>query len=120
MDFKQFNKGFQSIDWNIDTKGWPFKKVADLGDGYTMAVSGWFFTKSKLYGKLNPVAIGPGFLVGFSDTQTETIKALLDNADAVAAVKRGECYIKIRKYHSDKYNKDGFSFDFIDKPNDIF
>lgn len=116
MDFTKFNKGYESIDWGVTTKDWGFKKPRELGEGYVTKVSGFFFTKSKTDGALNPVAIGQGFLIGFSKTQAEKVKDILADKEAIEAIKRGECYIKLRSYKSDKTDKPCWAFDFVNTP----
>lgn len=117
MDFTKYNKNtFDKIEWNLNTKGFTFKKLSDFyNQGIeTIQVFGFFFTKSENYG-LQPIAIAKDCLVNLPTHKKDVISEMLGNADCVSAIKNGECSLKVRKYKS-KYNKDCYDFDFIDTP----
>lgn len=117
MDFTKYNKNtFDKIEWNVNTKGFTFKKLSDFyNQGIkTIQVFGFFFTKSENYG-LQPIAIAKDCLVNLPTHKKDVISEMLGNADCVSAIKNGECSLKVRKYKS-KYNKDCYDFDFIDTP----
>lgn len=117
MDFTKYNKNtFDKIEWNVNTKGFTFKKLSDFYSQGTrfIRVFGFFFTKSENYG-LQPIAITKDCLVNLPTHKKDVISEMLGNADCVSAIKNGECSLKVRKYKS-KYNKDCYDFDFIDTP----
>ena len=117
MNFTQFNKSnFEKIEWNVNTEGFTFKKLADFFNSgiKTIQVFGFFFTKSENYG-LQPIAIVKDCLVNLPTHKKDVISEMLENADCVNAIKNGECSLKLRVYKS-KYNKDCYDFDFINTP----
>lgn len=115
MNFTQFNKNtFEKIEWNVNTKGFTFKKLSDFyrNDIKTIQVFGFFFTKSENYG-LQPVAILKDCLLNLPSHKKDVISEMLKNADCVNAIKKGECSLKLRGYKS-KYGKVCYDFDFVD------
>ena len=118
MDFTKLNKNnFEKIEWNVNTSGFTFKKLADFYNNGIKAVRvfGFFFTKSSEYG-LQPVAIAKDCLINLPKHKTEVISDMLKNADCVSAIKNGDCSLKLREYKS-KYNKTCYDFDFINTPS---
>ena len=114
MNFTQFNKNnFEKIEWNVNTKGFAFKKLSDFySHGIkTIQVFGFFFTKSENYG-LQPIAIAKDCLVNIPTHKKDVISEMLENADCVNAIKNGECSLKVHEYKS-KYNKVCYDFDFV-------
>lgn len=117
MNFTQFNKNtFEKIEWNVNTKGFTFRKLSDFyNQGVkTIQVFGFFFTKSENYG-LQPVAITKHCLVNLPTYKKDVISEMLKNVDCVNAIKNGECSLKLREYKS-KYGKVCYDFDFVDTP----
>ena len=117
MDFTKCNKNnFEKIEWNVNTKGFAFKKLSDIySQGIkTIQVFGFFFTKSENYG-LQPIAIGRNYLINLPTHKRDIISEMLKNADCVNAIKNGECSLKLREYKS-KYNKECYDFEFINTP----
>lgn len=116
MDFAKLNKNtFEKIEWNIDTKNFVFKKIADFyPTTKTVTAFGFFFVKSENYG-LQPVAILKDCLLNLPTHKRDIISEMLKNPDAVKAIKNGECSLTFREYKS-KYNKICYDFDFINTP----
>ena len=117
MNFTQYNKNsFEKIQWNVDTTFFTFKKLSDFfSQGVkTIQVFGFFFTKSENYG-LQPIAITKDCLVNLPTHKRDIISDMLKNPECVAAIKNGECSLKLREYKS-KYNKMCYDFDFINTP----
>ena len=117
MDFTQFNKNaFEKIEWNVNTEGFTFKKLADFfkSGAKTIQVFGFFFTKSENYG-LQPIAITKDCLVNLPIHKKDVISEMLKNTDCVNAIKKGECSLRLREYKS-KYGKVCYDFDFVDTP----
>ena len=117
MDFTKMNKNtFEKIEWNVNTEGFAFKKLADFFNTgiKTIQVFGFFFTKSDEYG-LQPIAIAKDCLVNLPKHKNDDISDMLKNAECVDAIKNGECSLKLHKYKS-KYGKYCYDFDFINTP----
>ena len=116
MDFTKLNKNnFEKIEWGVDTKGFVFKKIADIyEETNTVQVFGFFFVKSENYG-LQPVAILKDCLLNLPTHKRDVISEMLKNSDAVNAIKNGECSLTFRQYKS-KYNKVCYDFDFVNTP----
>ena len=90
--------------------------MADIANAGVKVVTvyGFFFTKSENYG-LQPIAIAKDCLLNLPTHKKDIISDMLKNADAVNAIKRGECSLKLREYQS-KYNKTCYDFDFVNTP----
>lgn len=116
MDFTKLNKNnFEKIEWGVDTKGFVFKKIADIyEETNTVQVFGFFFVKSENYG-LRPVAILKDCLLNLPTHKRDIISEMLKNSYAVNAIKNGECSLTFRQYRS-KYNKVCYDFDFVNTP----
>ena len=117
MNFTQYNKNsFEKIEWNVNTEGFTFKKLADFYKSGVkiIRVFGFFFTKSENYG-LQPIAITSDYLVNLQTHKRDIISDMLKNPECVSAIKNGECSLKLREYKS-KYNKMCYDIDFIDTP----
>lgn len=115
MNFTKFNKNqFEKIEWTKKTDGFIFKKMSDFyNEGIKkIKVYGFFFTKSDKYG-LQPVAICEDCLLNLPSHKRDIISEMLKDKEAVTAIDKGECVIKLREYKS-KYNKICYDFDFVD------
>ena len=118
MNFTQFNNNnFEKIEWNVNTEGFTFRKLADFYSqgNKIIQVFGFFFTKSENFG-LQPIAITKDCLVNLPTHKKDIISDMLKKADCVNAIKNGECSLKLREYKS-KYNKICYDFDFINTPS---
>ena len=117
MNFTQFNNNnFEKIEWNVNTEGFTFKKLADFFKSGVkkIQVFGFFFVKSENYG-LQPVAILKDCLLNLPTHKRDIISDMLKNVDCVNAIKNGECSLKLHEYKS-KYGKSFYDFDFINTP----
>ena len=117
MNFTQFNNNnFEKIEWNVNTEGFTFKKLADFFKSgvKTIQVFRFFFVKPENFG-LQPIAILKDCLLNLPTHKKDIISDMLKNADCVNAIKNGECSLKLREYKS-KYNKTCYDFDFINTP----
>ena len=113
MNFTKFNKNqFEKIEWRIDTKNFPFKKISDLyEEGITKQVCrGFFFSKSKDFG-LQPNAILSDCLLNLPTHLKDVVSEVLKDKEAVESIKRGELTLVFRKYDS-KYKKDCYTVEF--------
>lgn len=115
MNFTKFNKNqFEKIEWSKKTEGFNFKKMSDFyNEGIKkIKIYGFFFTKSDNYG-LQPIAICEDCLLNLPTHKRDIISEMLKDKEAVTAIDKGECVIKLREYKS-KYNKICYDFDFVD------
>lgn len=113
MDFKKFNKGFEKIDWEVNTDNFEYKSLKELFESGVkeLTIKGFFFSKSDFGLQAN--AITDSFFVNLPKDKNETIQEILKEKDCISSIKNGECKILIRDYHSKKYNKQCFTFDFV-------
>lgn len=115
MNFTQFNKNqFKKIDWQIETKEYCFKKLSEYGNNAIINVKGFFFMKTNFGLQLIAIDEQNKTLVNLPCNKQETISNLLKDDNAINAIKNGECFIQVRSYHSKKYNKECFTFDFVE------
>ena len=81
MNFTQYNTNtFEKIEWNVNTKGFTFKKLADFFKSGVKIIQifGFFFTKSENYG-LQPIAITSDCLVNLPTHKRDIISNMLKN-----------------------------------------
>lgn len=118
MNFTQFNK-MNRIDWGVKTENLPFKKLSELANEKieVVKVRGFYLCNTKFGKQANMIT--DSAVVNVPKSLTDTIESILNDSEAINAIKNGECYIRIRKYHSITYNKDCYSFDFISE-SDVY
>jgi hypothetical protein len=92
----------------------PFKKLSDLGETNTplIILSMWINTKGK-YGD-HPVVATSSELVDFPNSMTEAVKEMIKDDDVIEAVNNRKLGFTVRKYHTNKYNRDAYTADFVD------
>jgi len=112
MNFTQFNKT-NRIDWGVKTENLPFKKLSELANENieVVKIRGFYLCNTK-FGKQANMIIDSA-IVNVPKSMTDTIESILNDSEAINAIKNSECYARIRKYHSKTYNKDCYTFDFI-------
>lgn len=115
FDFESLNKDYSSPFTYQMKEDAPFVKISDLDEKevYTLAIL--YINKKSKYGD-HPVAgikENDGTWISLPSHLVDTAKAILDNKEAIEAINKGECGIKVRKFHSDKFNRDGYSIDFV-------
>lgn len=92
----------------------PFMRLSELGDTNTpfIILSMWINSKG-IYGA-HPVVATPSALVDFPKTMTGTVKEMIKDAEVIDAVNNRKLGFTVRKYHSNKYNRDAYTADFVD------
>ena len=95
----------------------PFMKLSELGETDTpgtlyIILSMWINTKGK-YGEHPVVATSQG-LVDFPNSMTETVKEMIKDDEVIDAVNNRKLGFTVRKYHTNKYNRDAYTADFVD------
>lgn len=114
MKFTKFNKT-NHIDWNVNSSNFPFRKIADVyGEGVKLVKIRGFYVQEGKFGK-QANAITDSYILNLPKHATETIEQILDDSEAVESIKNGECWIQLYPYHSKTYNKECFSFNFVDE-----
>lgn len=109
----KFNKKNLSTEWGIDTKEFDFYKPKDIELDKVHKLYGLFVTKGGKYGD-NASAILEDKFVNISQSYLEEVKDILADEDAIQYIKDGHAGIIFSKFHSDKYDKDGYSVEFVD------
>ena len=92
----------------------PFLKLSELGETNTplIILSMWINTKGK-YGE-HPVVATPSGLVDFPNSMAETVKEMIKDDEVIDAVNNRKLGFTVRKYHTNKYNRDAYTADFVD------
>lgn len=113
MDFNKFNSGskYEKIDWGVDTKDFPFVSIRDLWEKNVKktTVFGLFFSKGNF--GLQPNAIGAGYILNLPQHLNDDISKMLDDKEAVEAIKKGDLTLCFYQYDS-KYRKGCFGVSF--------
>lgn len=125
FSIKKYNKGGK---FNIDTTNLTYKKLKDLyseNNTDTVYAIGAIYinTKSK-FGEnpnvcvmdmdKNTGEIVPVFMVNLPRHLTDDCRAMLDDEEAVDAIKNIRVGFSIRKYHNKVYNTDAYSVEWTD------
>jgi hypothetical protein len=118
MKFTKFNKT-NRIEWGISTENLPFKKLGDIfNEGVKLVKIRGFYLQNGRFGK-QANAITDSCILNVPTHMTKTIEEILNDSEAIEAIKNGECWVSIHKYHSSTYNKDCYSFDFVEESDTI-
>lgn len=118
FNFGKYNSQF-SNPFKVGTDN-DYVSLADLGDGFNFCLEGVFINRKSRFGA-HPVAQahininGERTLVNISLPQhmNETFKQILADNGAIEAVNQGQCFCKVEKFHSKKYNRESYSVRFI-------
>lgn len=113
MDFTKKNN-FKKIEWGIDTSNFKYKKLKDLYtvDKKSYIVRGFYVSNSGNYGK-HAIAILDDCLVDLPKHKLEVIEELLNDKEAIDAIKNCECGFTVTKYTDKKFKKECYSFEFV-------
>lgn len=103
---------FETIDWGVDIKGKPFKKCSEMKLDTEYKVLGIYISKDRGYGN-GAVAILEDCLLNLPTSMLEEAKEILADPEAVEELKSGKSKLKISTFTSKKYNKIGYSVEFI-------
>lgn len=76
-------------------------------------VLGLFTNNGGKFGT-EPVAIVDGFLVNLPRHLLDAVQQMLDSDEIVQYIKDGHVAFKIYEYHSNKYNRDAYSIEWLD------
>lgn len=92
----------------------PFMKLSELGESDTpfIILTMWINTKGKF--GAHPVIATPSGLVDFPNSMTETVKEMIADDEVIEAVNAGKLGFTVRKYHTNRYNRDAYTADFVD------
>lgn len=92
----------------------PFMKLSELGERTEpiKILTMWINTKGKF--GAHPVVATPSGLVDFPNSMTETMTEMITDDEVIEAVNSGKLGFTVRKYHSNKYNRDAYTADFVD------
>lgn len=110
MDFSTLNTNHSTFT-NLQ-KDLPFKKLNEIELGKTYTVTAILFAKTK-FGERPFVSLKEGMNVSLPKGQYDTCKSICGNADAVKDINDGKCGIKFGKYHSNKFNCDCMSVEWV-------
>ena len=102
--------------FDVDTTGYSWvdlKKLFDTDPEKQYKVLGLFTNNGGKCGT-EPVAIINGFLVNLPRHLLDAVQQMLDSNEIVQYIKDGHVAFKIYEYHSNKYNRDAFSIEWLD------
>ena len=110
MDFTTLNTNHSTFT-NLK-KDLPFKKMNEIELGKVYTVNAVLFAKTK-FGERPFVSLKEGFNVSLPKGQNDTCRSICENVDAVKDINDGKCGIKFEKYHSNKFNCDCMSVEWV-------
>lgn len=114
--FAELNGG--GIDWGVDTKEYPYKKIPDLDQSGKYVVKGMFINRNKSEKELKEygasvVLILDGVLLSIPNHYETAVQTIIDDPEKVAAVKAGKCIIG-DFYTYQSHGKVCYAFKWID------
>lgn len=107
----KFSKG-ATVDWGINTEGYPYHRLKELVVGETYVVRGVFVTSSEQYGK-SPVAITDGALINLPQHLVPEVEEIRRDEEMIAEIKSGKVGMRVYAYDS-KQRKDCRSIEWVD------
>lgn len=116
MDFTTLNTNHNTFT-NLQ-KDLPFKKLDEIELGKVYTVNAILFAKSK-FGERPFVSLAEGINVSLPKGQIETCRSICENADAVKDINDGKCGIKFNKYHSNKFDRECMSVEWVNIEDDV-
>ena len=114
MGISNYNKF--SRKFNTEIKDLSFVKLEDLykdKPDMVYILTGLFINKKSKFGD-RPYASTPDFLVDLPMSMLKTVQDMMNDPAVVETVNEGKAGIKVVTYHSNKYNKDCYSVEFVD------
>ena len=114
--FAELNGG--GIDWGIDSKEFPYKKINELDQAGKYVVKGMFINTKKRERELKDygasvVLILDGVLLSIPNHYETAVRTILDDPEKVTAVKAGKCSIG-DFYTYESHGKTCYAFKWID------
>lgn len=110
MDFTTLNTNHSTFT-NLK-KDLPFKKLDEIELGKVYTVTAVLFAKTK-FGERPFVSLKEGINVSLPKGQSDVCHSICSNSDAIKDINDGKCGIKFEKYHSNKFNCDCMSVEWV-------
>lgn len=107
----KYNNG--TIDWGIDTKGFEYHPLHEAGEGMTLNVYGLYINNKSKF-EPAPVLIAADRYYNLPSYMTETVKAMLQDDELIAAIKDRKVGATVRKFIDKKYGRESWTVDWID------
>lgn len=114
FSMSKFNKGAK-FSYSLPD-GASFKKLEDLGEGFTGIVKAVGISHKGKYGD-SPLLLSDGYGVWLPKHMMDTINAIMQDPEAVDAINNGGACFNVRSYtYTDAQGaeKCGLSVDFVD------
>lgn len=94
--FAELNAG--GVDWGIDSKNQPYKKISEIDTTKDYVVKGCFINRNKTEKELKEfgasvVIICDGFNLSAPNHFETAVASILDSPEKVEAIKAGKCAI---------------------------
>lgn len=110
--FGEINK-VTNIDWEVETKGFPFVKCSELQEKTPAVVKGFFISPDNGYGE-GAVAILEDKLLNLPSRYVDIVKSIISTPAMVESIKAGHCAIEVESFISKKFKKKGYDVRFLD------
>lgn len=107
----KYNKG--GINWGIETDGFQYHSLSELGEGAMIQVKGIFINHKGKFGP-SPVIIAEDCYFNLPGYMTDTVKDMLQDQELIAAIKVGKVAAEVRKFTDSRYNKESWAVDWKD------
>lgn len=108
----KFSKLFNKQIFNIDTKDYSFKKLAELDKNKVYTLNGVYLNRSKFGNQGVAIVSDEKILVNLPLHLTETINAILSDVEAIETIEQNKVGFSVKTY--EKNNKECYSIIFVD------
>lgn len=112
----RFNSGKANRFTYKTPEGTPFKKLKDLTVGQVYAVRALYINTKGKFGD-EPTAVIDTAVVNLPQHLLDTVKAMIDDGEAVAAINNGQ--VGFKSYEYDGKNGHGYSVEWVDLAPEI-
>ena len=117
MSISSYNKFNRKFD--VELKDLSFVKLSDLykeSPDKEYTITGLFINKKSKFGD-RPFVSTPDFLADLPAGMLGTVRDMVNDPVVVEAINEGTAGFKVVKYHSNRYNRDCYTVEFVELAN---
>ena len=111
MSLTRYNR--TGINWNIETEGFPYKKLSELEEGHVYTLRGCFVTPDNGYGP-GAVFIIDDALVNLPQRYVDLVNTIRSEKGDVQDIKDGRVGFHYEVFQNTKYKNPGYTIVFDD------
>ena len=106
MALKKFNQNV--INWEIDTKDFPYRKLQELEEGKSYSLRGCFISPDNGYGE-GAVLISDDALINIPQRYVQMVQMIRDDSEAVEQIKAGHAGFHYTTFQPKNHKNKGYN-----------